>query len=130
MQQYIFYHLPWKVLMLAIFIQSSISSIDMPDLGFSFQDKLLHFIVFGILAFLLVRSLKITKIKYFRNNYLYYAIFITGIYGIIDEIHQYFVPGRSSTFGDWLADVIGAIFFVAVFHFIEKRKFNMKNKSA
>ena len=28
-------------------------------------------------------------------------------YAASDEIHQYFVPGRSSDAGDWLADALG-----------------------
>jgi VanZ family protein len=35
--------------------------------------------------------------------------FIFGsIYGISDELHQYFVPGRSVEFLDWVADTLGS----------------------
>ena len=37
------------------------------------------------------------------------AIIFAGIYGITDEIHQYFVPGRYSSAGDVAADFFGAI---------------------
>jgi len=50
MKNYIFYHMPWQILLLAIFVQSSIGNLNMIDFGFSFQDKLLHFLVFGVLA--------------------------------------------------------------------------------
>jgi VanZ family protein len=33
---------------------------------------------------------------------------ITSIYGVTDEVHQYFVPGRNCNVWDWLADTIGA----------------------
>ncbi|MDR2246783.1 MAG: VanZ family protein, partial [Treponema sp.] len=33
-----------------------------------------------------------------------------ALYGIIDEVHQYFVPGRDCNIWDWLADSIGAVF--------------------
>jgi VanZ family protein len=32
-----------------------------------------------------------------------------SVYGIIDELHQYFVPGRSCNIGDWLFDTLGAL---------------------
>jgi VanZ family protein len=36
------------------------------------------------------------------------AALISALYGASDEIHQYFVPERSSEFLDWAADAIGA----------------------
>jgi VanZ family protein len=35
-----------------------------------------------------------------------------SLYGIIDEVHQYFVPGRDCNVRDWLADTLGAILAV------------------
>jgi VanZ family protein len=32
-----------------------------------------------------------------------------SLYGVIDEVHQYFVPGRDCNVWDWLADTLGAI---------------------
>ena len=52
------------------------------------------------------------------------------MYGVVDETHQYFVPGRSSSVGDWIADIVGAIFFVVVFHYLEKRNLFKENKTA
>ncbi len=120
MKQYIFYHLPWKLLMLAIFVQSSLSKIDLPDMGFFWQDKMMHFIVFGILAVLIGRSFRKTNITLFNKYYIIWAVGLTCIYGIIDEFHQYFVPGRSSTVGDWIADMLGAASFVILFYYRKK----------
>ena len=85
MKQYFFYHLPWQLLMIAIFIQSSIGRLDLPNLGFLWQDKILHFVVFGVLALLIGRSFKNTNITSLNKYYTIWAIGITGIYGIIDE---------------------------------------------
>jgi VanZ family protein len=38
----------------------------------------------------------------------------SAVYGLSDEFHQQFVPGRTSTMGDWLADLAGAAAGVAV----------------
>ena len=36
------------------------------------------------------------------------AVLISGLWGWIDEIHQFWVPGRNTDPTDLLADVIGA----------------------
>ena len=41
------------------------------------------------------------------------ALIITIGYGAFDEIHQWFVPGRSAELADWYADSIGAFAGVA-----------------
>lgn len=112
--------MPWQLLILAIFIQSSIGNMNMIDLGFSFQDKLLHFLVFGVLALLMARSFKKSKINFINKYYHIWAIALTALYGIFDEYHQYFVPGRFSTVGDWLADLLGAIVFITIFYYWER----------
>ena len=33
---------------------------------------------------------------------------IVTFYGMLDEFHQSFIPGRSMEFFDWLADFLGA----------------------
>ena len=35
------------------------------------------------------------------------------VYAATDELHQYFVPGRSADFLDWLADSAGALLLTA-----------------
>ena len=120
MKKYILYHMPWQLLIIAIFIKSSIGNMNIINLGFSFQDKFLHFLVFGILAVLMARSFKKSKIKIINKYYHVWAIVLTALYGIIDEYHQYFVPGRFSTVGDWLADVLGAIVFITIFYYWER----------
>jgi VanZ family protein len=39
---------------------------------------------------------------------------VSSVYGIIDEVHQYFTPGRDCNVWDWLADTIGALLGVGV----------------
>ena len=36
------------------------------------------------------------------------AIVTASVYGITDEVHQFFVPFRESSWQDWLADTVGA----------------------
>jgi VanZ family protein len=36
------------------------------------------------------------------------ATFLGSLYGITDELHQYFIPGRFPDPSDWVADTLGA----------------------
>ncbi len=104
-------HFPWILLALIITIQSSVSSIYLPDVGISFIDKMLHFVVFGIWGLTLTRGLIMTKSD-FVHKYLMWIVFVAGmIFAFSDEWHQYFVPGRTSDVYDWIADISGVIIF-------------------
>ena len=61
-----------------------------------------------------------------------FTVIIASIYGMFDEIHQMFVPGRSAEFLDWLADFGGSLVAVLITSYLIK-KFKQidfeKNKS-
>ncbi len=105
---------------IAIFIQSSLFYINTPDLGFDLQDKLLHAIEYAILGFLLRRALIFQKSQFFQEHAGWLTIFIGSAYAISDEIHQFYVPGRSSDIGDVVADVVGITIVIAIY-FIGKQ---------
>jgi VanZ family protein len=90
-----------------IFYLSSQPGIDTPLL-FPGQDKLFHLIVFGILGFFLMGTMKLSGNGY-RRSQVWLVALIVILYGISDEVHQYFVPGRSTESLDALADGIGGI---------------------
>jgi VanZ family protein len=46
------------------------------------------------------------------------AIVTASAYGITDEVHQFFVPFRESSWLDWLADTIGAAIGAMSWRFI------------
>jgi VanZ family protein len=73
---------------------------------FSWQDKLYHagaYFVMGLLAWRCCRHVSAD-----RRIQLLASVAFCCLYGLSDEWHQYYVPGRSSSIGDWLADTIGA----------------------
>lgn len=39
---------------------------------------------------------------------------VSALYGLSDEFHQRFVPGRNASVEDWLADLLGAATAVAI----------------
>jgi len=70
------------------------------------SDKVIHAIIYFPLAFLIYRSLWNCRIK----KYIFVIAFVlAGMYGISDEFHQSFVPGRDSSLGDAAADFVGAL---------------------
>ena len=68
-------------------------------------DKALHFAVFFLFAATLRWALCGSGIGATTAALL--AACLTCLYGASDEIHQAFVPGRTATWGDWLADSFG-----------------------
>ena len=90
-----------------IFHLSSQSSIDTPSL-FPGQDKLFHMMAFGVLGFLFMGSMKTTASGY-RTGQVWLVVVVVVLYGLLDEFHQYFVPGRTVEIYDALADAAGAL---------------------
>ena len=90
-----------------IFYLSGQPSIETPTL-FPGQDKLFHLIEFGILGFLAMGALRASHGGY-QARQLWGVAAVVMLYGILDEFHQYFVPGRSADVYDVLADAIGGL---------------------
>jgi VanZ family protein len=90
-----------------IFYLSSQPGIDTPLL-FPGQDKLLHLIAFGLLGFLFMGAMKATRSGY-RTMQVWIVVGLVALYGVLDEFHQYFVPGRSAEIYDALADAAGGL---------------------
>jgi VanZ family protein len=90
-----------------IFYLSSQPTIDTPSL-FPGQDKLFHLIAFGMLGFMVMGTLRATQGSYLPRQAWLVTLAVT-LYGILDEFHQYFVPGRSADVYDVLADAVGGL---------------------
>jgi len=80
-------------------------------------DKIAHAIAFG--SFSLTVGLWFHPMK-FRLIEIAVAIGAVALYGAIDEFHQYFVPGRTTSLKDWLADVIGGCLACSIVFGIKK----------
>jgi VanZ family protein len=74
--------------------------------------KTLHIIFFGTLCVFLYRALKESGINQLKAGYT--SILFTAFYGITDEVHQSFTPGRMARVYDVIFDTIGAILAVYV----------------
>ncbi len=88
-----------------IFFLSSQSSFPVPARLWDF-DKVLHCIEYGGFAATLLWALVRSGFAHRRAAIL--SLLIAALYGVSDETHQAFVPGRSSSPYDALADLAGA----------------------
>ena len=69
-------------------------------------DKVFHLGEYGILGYLLARTLGRYRL---RKKVLFIAtVSICFVYGISDELHQFFVPNRCTSFMDVVADGMGS----------------------
>jgi VanZ family protein len=88
-----------------IFYLSSLQQ-PLPELTAHVWDKALHATEYGGLGALLALALGVWD-EPEKGWRVALAIAIGAAYGITDETHQYFVPGRDAEVGDALADAIG-----------------------
>lgn len=91
----------------AIYYASSIPAEELPDFNFAWSDKALHvmaFLAYGLAA-------QLAFIGWYPQWGVWrvrIAAFLVGAtYGVLDEVHQLYVPGRNSNAGDWAADLLG-----------------------
>lgn len=90
----------------AIFILSSLERL--PEVPGMLPDKRGHLILFAGLGWLTARAVS-GHFRLVRNGmWLVCALFCLA-YGLTDELHQSFVPGRTSEAGDVLADFFGGL---------------------
>lgn len=92
--------------MAIIFAASSIPNLTSLPGGIS--DKSGHSIGYAILGGFLLRAFAGGRLRGVTWPRVVVAIVLATIYGVSDEFHQLFVPGRSADRYDVLADCIGA----------------------
>lgn len=123
------YHFPFLAWLLIIFIQSSFPAVELPKVEFFSADKIVHMGVYGLLAALcFISFIHIEKQNLFTGSAYLWSAIITILYGASDEIHQYFVPNRSSELQDWLADIAGIIIMLALIKLFLSKKMRLFKK--
>jgi VanZ family protein len=100
--------LPALVLAAGIWCLSSQPVLPQPKglLGF---DKFQHFLAYFALSAAI--ALWFSREKWRRRGFGLpaFTAALGSLYGLIDEIHQCFVPNRNCDIGDWLSDTLGAL---------------------
>lgn len=75
--------------------------------------KLAHMGEYSVLVILLVNAL---RQHFYRKHVIYtYAVSISLLYAVSDEVHQVFVPARAGSVIDVLIDALGVLIGVLLF---------------
>jgi len=112
--------------MIAIWVMSSLPDDTFVELPSSTTDRFvkeaLHLVEFAILYMLFVAAFAANH-KLTASLSLLAAI-AASLYGIVDEIHQSFVPARSATLIDVVKDIIGvlAAYFHVQYHYFKRKR--------
>lgn len=98
--------LVWAYCALIFFLSS------LPDLTPPEQlpnDKVAHFLEYSGLGWLWARAVRTSRPGWPVLTVLLSALAFTSCYGVSDEWHQYYVPGRFASSSDALADTCGGV---------------------
>lgn len=104
----------WTIsLLIAIFIFyiSSMTFEGVSSAGSSINSIIYHLLIFFIFALFL--SISVMQGK--APKLIFIVIVISILYGLSDEMHQFFVPGRTLSLRDLLLDATGIIFAAAFY---------------
>jgi VanZ family protein len=114
-----FVYAPLVVYWLILFIGTSLPAQTVPQFGV--KDKVEHFLAYMILTFLLsINFLIQDKIKIFRQKPFLFSFLLGSGYGVLDEVHQLIIPGRSCELLDLTADIIGSILGIILSYILFK----------
>ena len=86
--------------------QGGVNLLDLIPYG----DKLAHAAAFGLLA----------SFIYLASRGAWLAVVAASLYGVTDELHQHFVPGRTADVADWIADTAGAALLTLLVRYLTR----------
>ena len=95
----------WATMVL-IFVLSSMSGLG-PIPG-GVDDGVAHALQYAVLAALLLRGLAGARWRGVKVRAAALAVLLATLYGVTDEAHQWFVPGRTAEVTDLVAVALGA----------------------
>jgi VanZ family protein len=110
-----YYWLPLVAYCVFIYIQSSYPSPQrLPS--FEFSDKVMHFGAYAVMGVLFYRAYQTLPFKNNIQLIVLFSMISASLYGVSDEFHQSLVPYRDGSFWDVVADVLGAVCGVYLYH--------------
>ncbi len=124
------YKYPAIVWAVVIFLLSSVPSSEIPKLEILSHDKLIHetiFFIFGVFVYRALDPGIASHVFNWKRALVSFAI-VVG-YGILDELHQHFVPGRTPDIYDALADATGGLISLVVMFGYVRMRFSGLNKN-
>jgi VanZ family protein len=81
-----------------------------------------HLTAYGMLAALLWWALQGTGVRYPAT----WALVLAVLYGVTDEFHQSFVPGRDMSVSDLMVDLIGASAALLLVSLLNARRIGLR----
>lgn len=113
---FIRFQLPALLWFVVIFILSSIPGSAFPLIPLPHADKIVHITIFFILCAFVDRALiHQTKFPRLINLHLFISLGVVILYGLSDEFHQNFIPGRTPDIFDATADAIGGCLYILLY---------------
>ncbi len=103
---FVLYWLPPIVWAGLILVGTSLPKVPGPDL--SSHNKHVHVTIYLILGLLMLRAF-VARGACGSKRAAVWTIGAGGVFGALQEINQVFIPGRSGTFGDFVANLAGLI---------------------
>ncbi len=104
-----------------LFVLSAVPGAAYPTTDIRYADKMVHTGVYLVLGALCGRAF-VLGTKYRGVRALALGAGVASLYGISDELHQLFVPGRSADWHDAAADLFGAVIGVSLWAAISRRR--------
>ena len=95
----------WLFYLVLIFGLSSIHGSTI-SLDPGHKDKVMHFILFGGFGFVIAWGGR-RSLRWDWHTTMLVGLGAAALTGLADELYQMLIPGRQSTVGDWVADVMG-----------------------
>ena len=104
-------YLPFAALCVVLYLFSSMSHPAFPRflIKVPHYDKLVHFCAFALMGISSALAVGF-RTKSLGAKTLLEAFLMAIVYGVIDEVHQSYVPFRDPSIPDLIADALGAFF--------------------
>jgi VanZ family protein len=109
----------WMMLIFCLSSQTSLQTLPL----FSGADLLAHAAFYAVLGVFLARSLAPQRVMTWKRVML--LTILVAAYGITDEYHQLFVPGRDASGWDILADGLGGFLAAWMLFWWDQRTVNI-----
>ena len=106
------YRIATVLYMALLFTLSSIPTLPLPRI-IRYEDLILHAIAYGVLYMLASQA--------FPRTSAWMILLFVVVYGLSDEIHQWFVPGRVCDPLDFAADCAGGTIAMVISRYTESR---------
>lgn len=119
--------IPMLCVMGIIFILSHQPGTDEDWSLFPGDDKIAHMIAYGVLAAAVIASFAPHMRQSKSTVVVGLAFIVSLLYGVSDEFHQSFIPGRFSSGADILADGAGAALICLTWLYLVKQKAQRKD---